>query len=69
MMLVDVTYAALQEVGRPDLANLVQFFEDDDGSPYLEPMDEVSAMDMEIMDRAVFLAQCAVDRHHMNADD
>lgn len=67
MLLVDITYAALLEAGRPDLANLVQFFEDDDGSLYLEPMDEVSDLDLIVMSKAVFLAQCAVDQHHMSS--
>jgi len=56
---VDITHAALLEAGRPDLADLVQFFENDDGSLYLEPMDEVSPADLKLMLRAEALAKWA----------
>lgn len=56
----DVAAAALREVGRPDLAELVQFFIDDDGSFYLEPMDEVFGTDLALMKRAERLALEAI---------
>ena len=42
---VDICHAALMDVGRPDLAELVQFSVNDDGSEYLEPLDEVDDED------------------------
>jgi hypothetical protein len=58
----EVSYGALVEVGRLDLANLVQWFENDDGSLYLEPMDELSPDDLALMLRAEALALSAISR-------
>jgi hypothetical protein len=55
----DVCHAALIEAGRPELAELVQFFYDDDGRPYLEPIDDVSDADWAVMKRAEELALSA----------
>lgn len=52
----EVAYGALLEVGRRDLADLVMFHLDDDGTPYLEPMDDVAGADLELMVRAEALA-------------
>jgi hypothetical protein len=55
--LADVSHAALMDAGRPDLAALVQWFEDDDGLFYLEPMDELACeADAVLMMRAEQLA-------------
>ena len=51
-----IAWAALREIGRDDLAELVQFFINEDGSLYLEPMDEVCDADLELMKRAERLA-------------
>jgi hypothetical protein len=55
-----VAHAALLEAGRPDLADLVRFFRNGDGSLYLEPLDEVAGDDLELMLRAERLALLAV---------
>lgn len=52
----DVAYAALLEAGRPDLAELVAFHVDDDGTLYLEPLDDVAGADLELMLKAEGLA-------------
>lgn len=51
-----VAYAALCEVGRRDLADLVLFFTDDDGSLYIEPMEDLNEADLALMSRAERLA-------------
>ena len=56
----DIASAALLEAGRPDLAQLVQFFLDDACSFYLEPMDEVFGADLDLMQRAERLALEAI---------
>lgn len=54
---VDVVHAALVEVGRPDLAGLVQWFEDEHGG-YVEVCDEiVSEADYVLIDRAETLGR------------
>lgn len=53
---VDVAWAALCEVGRHDLAMLVCFHLHPDGGMYLEPLDEVTGADLELMVRAEQLA-------------
>ena len=52
----NIAYAALREVGRDDLADLVCFFIDVDGSVYLEPLDEVTCADLALIERAERLA-------------
>lgn len=54
--LADVAHSALMDAGHPDLAELVRFFWHDDESPYLEPLDEVTDAEWEIMQRAESLA-------------
>lgn len=41
-----ITYGALLEAARPDLAALVCYFHNEDGTPYLEPLDEVTAQSL-----------------------
>lgn len=53
----NVTHAALLEIGRADLAALVQFFPNGDGSWYLEPLDEVSDADYALMCKASTLGE------------
>ncbi len=50
----DVAHAALLEAGRPDLAELVHVFENEDGSPYLEYWDDdlPSDNDRRLMNKA-----------------
>jgi len=50
--IANITHAALLEVGRPDLAFLVSWSQDDDGSWYLEPLDDVADADLKLMLRA-----------------
>ena len=52
----DITYGLLLEAGRPDLAELVSFHTNDDGTFYLEPLDEVTGVDLELMEKAEALA-------------
>lgn len=61
-LVADVSYGALLEVGRADLALLVQWFIDDDGSFYIEPMEELTSDDLALMERAERLALSAVQR-------
>lgn len=56
----DVAHAALMEAGRPDLANLLMYFQEDDGTWYLEPMDDANLVDMELMIRADLIAIASV---------
>lgn len=58
-LVVDVAHAALLEVGRSDLAELVCGYVDADGSLYLEPLDEVVGADLALMERAWSLALSA----------
>lgn len=54
---VDIAHAALMEAGRPDLAALISWFEDEHGG-YIEVTDEiVSETDYEVIDRAETLAR------------
>jgi hypothetical protein len=48
---VNVAHAALLDIGRRDLADVLAVYEDDDGSLYVEPLD-----DLAVMDRALALA-------------
>lgn len=38
---IDVAHAALMEAGRPDLAEIIIGFDDDDGTFYLEVNDDI----------------------------
>lgn len=52
----DVAFGALLEAGRPDLAELVHVFTNDDGTFYIEPLDEVAdPADVALIERAEFL--------------
>ncbi len=54
---VDVAHAALLEGGRPDLAELITWFDDEHGG-YIEVTDEImSEADYEVIDRAETLAR------------
>ena len=54
---VDVAHAALLDVGRPDLAALIVWFDDEHGG-YIEVTDEiVSEDDYVLIDRAETLAR------------
>lgn len=56
---VDVAHAALLEAGRPDLAEMIVWFEDDDGDGgYIEVTDFlVDEADYEVIDRAETLGR------------
>lgn len=54
---VDVAHAALMEAGRPDLAELIVWFDDEHGG-YIEVTDEiVSEADYVLIDRAETLGR------------
>jgi len=55
---IDVVDAALMDIGRPDLANIVTWFDEDDGlSGYVEVNDDIlNEADWAIVDRAEALA-------------
>lgn len=56
----EVAYGALQEVGRPDLADIVVWFEDDDG-PYAEVTDHIlDKPDWDLVDKAETLGRAAL---------
>lgn len=57
---VDVAHAALMEAGRPDLADVICWFEDEQGG-YIEVADEImSEDDYVLIDRAETLARSFV---------
>jgi hypothetical protein len=58
----NMVYAALMEGGRPDLAVNVLVFVEDDGTPYVEPMDELTGIDLAIVEKAESLALEAYER-------
>ena len=45
----NLVHAALMEGGRPDLAVEFLVFIEDDGTPYVEPMDELTGADLAIV--------------------
>jgi hypothetical protein len=53
---IDIAHAALLEAGRPDLADCIIGFEDEQGF-YLEVMDELGADELDIVNRAETLAR------------
>lgn len=55
-ILADRVHMALMEAGRPDLAELVIVFENDDGTPYVELLDECEPDEVALIDRAEHLA-------------
>lgn len=57
-----VSYGALLEAGRPDLALIAAWFTDDDGSIYIEPLDELEGDDLALVERAERLALEAIAR-------
>lgn len=60
MNAAEVARAALLEAGRPDLADIVLAFVDDDGAYYLEPLDDVTdPADLELLDRATAIMNAA----------
>ena len=63
----DVAHAALVEVGRPDLAEGFGVWLDEDGTPYLEPFDQLNAADFQLMIRAETLALDAPVRSRTTA--
>ena len=57
---VEVAFAALMEVGRRDLALLIQWF-DDDGDGYIEVNDDIlSEADWALVDKAETLARASI---------
>lgn len=56
---VDIAYAALVEVGRRDLANLILWFDDDGG--YIEVNDEIlSDAEWALIDKAEVIARASI---------
>lgn len=54
--LADAMYAALREVDA-ELAHLFAVFVDDDGTPYVEHLDELDPAELELLERAERLAR------------
>lgn len=63
-LVAEAAYGALVEVGRRDLALGFLTFADDDGTPYLEPLDpdELTDDDLKVLERAERLALEVLDR-------
>ena len=59
---VDIAYAALVEAGRPDLALLIVWYDDDDCGGYLEVNDLIlTEDDWDLVDKAEVIARAFID--------
>jgi hypothetical protein len=58
----EIVYAALMEAGHPELAHGFLVFLNADGTPYVEPLDELDPADLAIVEKAEQLALEAIAR-------